>query len=459
MRAFLSQPNKTYLFAILILIGAVSIRAGLFYTKWSNLRHGSALIYGSVAMGIWGGEGITYNELEMSKISKEKNNYSGNYLAWHSDKNRQKSTIFLPGPAILLSLLWKIIPVYNFAPYIGLQIILDSILILSFYLVFKNNNRDIVLFATILMIFNLPVIRRSLMMGYDFWPQFAVLVTFIGIYYGLVKNKSYLFFITGLLVGLTVWFRSITSFLPFFVVLFIVVYQKFSEKKKLSCAIKKGLFFILPVIFLIVPLSIFRFHQTGNMRPTRSTFWHSFFAGIGQFSNPYGLRSNANDQDVWEFGRTLNNELKNHRLIEMYKSPNSIYEETLEKEGIIFIKKYPHLFIRNTFYRIGIMISPFLYRGGDFIPDSLFNLLIPVGVVAFILWFLGMYYLFKNQQLIFWLSVTIYFYFFSAFGWFYIVGRVILPFLFLNIILYLFGLKYLYLKFNRKFCRSKWAYS
>lgn len=457
MRAFLSQPNKSYLFAILMLIGTVSIRAGLFYTKWSNLRHGSALDYASAALGCYNGEGLSVNISEMEQISLLKNNFTGDYLKFYNPNVREKFTEFLPGPAILLSLLWKIIPVYNFSPYIVLQIILDSILILLFYLVFKNNDRDIVLFATILMIFNLPVIKRSLMMGYDFWPQFAVLVTFIGIYYGLVKNKSYLFFITGLLVGLTVWFRSITSFSPFFVVLFIVFYQRFSEKKKLSCAVKNGLFFILPVIFLIVTLSIFRFHQTGNMRPTRSTFWHSFFTGVGQFSNPYGLRSN--DQDVWKFGRTLNNELKNHRLEEMYKSPNSIYEKTLEKEAIIFIKKYPHLFIRNTFYRIGIMISPFLYRGGDFIPDSLYNLLIPVGVVAFILWFLGMYCLFKNQQLIFWLSVTIYFYFFSAFGWFYIVGRVILPFLFLNIILYLFGLKYLYLKFNRKFCRSKWAYS
>jgi len=451
--------QKRVIFTFLILFLGLIVRFGLFCTKWPGLKHGSALVYASAALGCYNGEGLSVNISEMEQINLLKNNFTGDYLKFYNPNAREKFIEFLPGPAILLSLLWKIIPIYNFSPYIVLQIFLDSILILLFYLVFKNNDRDIVLFATILMIFNLPVIRRSLMMGYDFWPQFAVLVTFIGIYYGLVKNKSYLFFITGLLVGLTVWFRSITSFLPFFVVLFIVVYQKFSEKKKLSCAIKKGLFFILPVIFLILPLSIFRFHQTGNMRPTRSTFWHSFFAGVVQFSNPYGLRSNANDQDVWEFGRTLNNELKNHRLGEMQKSPNSIYEETLEKEGIIFIKKYPHLFIRNTFYRIGIMISPFLYRGGDFIPDSLFNLLIPVGVVAFILWFLGMYCLFKNQQLIFWLSVTIYFYFFSAFGWFYIVGRVILPLLFLNIILYLFGLKYLYLKFNRKFCRSKWAYS
>jgi len=423
----------------LILFISLIIRFALFFTKWDDLRHGTALRYASTAIGFYNGKGLSTNSTEIEKISFFKNNFSGNYLEFYDQANRQKFTEFLPGPAILLGLLWKIIPFYNFAPYIWFKIILESILILLFYVVFKNSGKYAVLLATILMIFNLPVIKRTLMMGYDFWPQFAMLITFIGVYCAIFKNKSYLLFITGLVAGITVWFRSITSFLPFIIVLFIVIYQKFSEKRGSFTVLKNALSYILPVILLIVSLSIFRYNQTGNMRPTRSTFWHSFFCGVGQFSNPYNIESK--DSDVWELGQKLSPDLKNSSLSKQYNLPNSPYEITLKKEAFNFIIKHPHLFIRNTFYRIGIMISPFLYRGGDFIPSSLSNLLLPIGIIAFFLWFFGMYYLFKNQKLIFWLSATIYFYFFAAFGWFYVVGRVILPFLFINIFVYLFGIK------------------
>ncbi len=431
---------------LVIVISSLTVRFAFFYTEWGNLRHGSALDYASTAIGFYNNQGLSTSSTEIERIGKFKNNFSGNYLKFYNANNRHKFIEFLPGPAILLGLLWKIVPVYNFVSYIWFQIFLESFLILLFYIVFKNSGKYVVLITTILMIFNLPVIKRTLMMGYDFWPQFAILVTFVGLYYALVKNKSYLFFITGLLVGITVWFRSITSFLPIFIVLFIVIYQKFSEKSRSFSVLKNALFYILSVILLIVSLSIFRYNQTGNMRPTRSTFWHSFFAGVGQFSNPYNIKSK--DNEVWELGKKLNSDLEKSSLGIQCNLPNSPYEMTLKKEAFNFIKKYPHLFIRNTFYRIGIMISPFLYRSGDFIPSSLFNILLPIGIVAFIFWFLGMYYLFKNQKLIFWLSGTIYFYFFTAFGWFYVVGRVILPFLFINILVYLFGIKLMITKFK-----------
>jgi len=439
------MKQKKILFLIL-LVGLV-VRFGLFYTKWDNLKHDSGAKYASTAIGFYNGQGLSVNSNEIEKIKFLKNNFSGNYLEFYNALDRHKFMEYLPGPAILLSILWKIIPIYNFSPYIYIKIILESILILVFYLVFKNNKKYICLFTTIFMIFNLPAINRTLMAGYDFWPQFAVLVSFIGVYYGLVnKNKSYIFLITGLLTGITVWFRATTVFLPFFIVLFIIIYQKFRQKKSMQIILKNSLFYILPILLLIVSLSIFRYNQTGNIRPTRSTFWHSFFCGVGRFSNPYGIISK--DESVWALGQKLNPDLKKNSIQDMFSSPNSMYEETLKKQAVIFMKKYPHIFIRNTVYRVGIMISPFLYRGGDFIPSSLFNLLLPIGIIAFIFWFLGMYYLFRNQNLIFCLSATIYFYFFAAFGWFYVVGRVILPFLFINIFVYLFGIKLIITKFK-----------
>ncbi|MFH1766567.1 MAG: hypothetical protein ABH826_00520, partial [Patescibacteria group bacterium] len=173
----------------------------------------------------------------------------------------------------------------------------------------------------------------------------------------------------------------------------------------------------------------------------------SFWAGVGQFSNPYDLPSN--DIAIWNFGQKLNSELKNYNLWEMYDTPDSPYEQTLKAEAFRFIKEYPHLFVRNIIYRIAIMISPVMYKGGDIIPKSLEPYSFYFGFVLLIIWFLGMYALFKHSRPVFWLSVTIYSYFFSTIGCFYVVGRAMLPFLFINILVYLFGLQFCILKTKR----------
>ena len=442
---------KSILFkSIMIFIVVLIIRVFLFYNVWPNLRHSSAIYYGSTAIGFYNGKGLSTNSGEIGKIRSLKNNFSSNYLKFYNANNRDKFIEFLPGPAILLGLLWKIIPVYNFAPYIWLKIILESILILLFYLVFKNKDKYIVLLTTIFMIFNLPAISKTLEAGYDFWPQFVVLVSFIGVYYGLVnKNKSYVFLITGLLTGITVWFRATTVFLPFFIVLFIIIYQKFRQKKSMQIILNNSLFYILPILLLIVSLSIFRYNQTGNIRPTRSTFWHSFFCGVGRFSNPYNLKSN--DLYVFEFAKKINSDLESHDLREMCKSPNSMYEKTLKKQAIIFIKKYPQIFIRNTVYRIGIMISPLLKVGNTTLISSfLKKVIFPLGFLLLLLWIFGLIHIYINDKLLFYLCITIYLYFFVAFSWFYAPGRAILPFLFINIFVYLFGIKYLIVKLKNR---------
>jgi hypothetical protein len=167
------------------------------------------------------GRGTDHPSVGKKSIEQLDDNFSGDYLELFSPNNRVVFTEFLPGPAVLMAALWKIVPIHNFAPYIILQIILDAILISLLYAVLRNAGKSIFLAAATIMVFNLPVIKRTLMMGYDFWPQFAVLVTFIGIYYAVSKNSPRVFLLAGLLCGITAWFRSIISLLPFVLVVFI----------------------------------------------------------------------------------------------------------------------------------------------------------------------------------------------------------------------------------------------
>jgi hypothetical protein len=288
---------------------------------------------------------------------------------------------------------------------------------------------------------NPVAIKYTLTMGYDFWPHFCVLVNFIGIAIALKKQKpSFILFLTGILTGITIWSRSITSILPFYIPIFLLLYWRLKDKVKYKKIGINIALYLLAVIIAMASLSVYRYEQTGSYRPTRSTFWHSFWAGVGQFSNPYDLPSN--DIAIWKFGQKLNSELKNYSLGEMYVNPNSPYEQTLKAEAFHFIKGHPHLFVRNIIYRIAIMISPVMYQGGGMIPKSLAPYVLPIGIALLIIWSLGMCNLFKQCRPVFWLSVTIYSYFFSTIGCFYVVGRAILPFLFINIFVYLFGLQF-----------------
>ena len=434
--------NKNYdicIFFILLTLSVV-IRAGLFYTHWGDFRHGSSLSYGSTAIGSFFGHGLTYNDLEKAKIKTERNNYSGNYLEFYVAEDREPLTEFLPGPSILLSWLWKVLPVYNFSPYIWLQILLESFLISSFYFTIRRDNKIIFLITTMLMMVNPITIKYTLTMGYDFWPLFCVLVNFIGVSLALnAKRNRTIILLTGMLTAITIWFRSITNFFPFYIAILLFFYWRCKNKqsyRKISINIA---LYLIPIIISMVSLSVCRHELTGNYRPTRSTFWHSFWAGVGQFSNPYDLVSV--DNAIWEFGKKLNKQLENYSLSEMSYVPDSLYENTLKDEAFRFCKEYPYLLIRNTLYRITIMIAPVMYKHGTFIPERFSSYLFPLGFLLIVLWFFGMYDLFRHNYRIFLLSLTVYAYFFSTLGIFYIVGRAILPFLFINIFVYLYGLK------------------
>lgn len=430
------------LILLFIFLSSIIVRFGVFYIKLDNLRHGSALDYGSAAIGVYYGNGLTKSDSEISKIGKINNNFTGNYLNFYNSVDRERLIEFLPGPAILLNLLWRIIPVFNFAPYVFFQIFLDSLLIGLFYLLLKTYNKRIALIVSILMILNLATIKITLTMGYDFWPQFCVLVNFIGITMVLKnKNNVIILLLTGILTAATILFRSITTFLPFFIAVFLSIYFKFVYRLRLKPLVSRLTCYLFPIVLAMLLLGIYRHNLTGNFRPTRSTFWHSFFAGVSQFSNPYGL--NYGDRYIWEFGKKINRNLENYTLGSMNEFPNSLYETTLKNEAYNFVRKYPNLFLRNFFYRIAIMISPLWYTHGEFIPQFLSPYLFPFGFIVFFLWLFGMYYVLQNHKLLFWLSLTIYLYFFMTFGWFYVVGRVILPFLFINFFIYLFGLKFI----------------
>ena len=284
-------------------------------------------------------------------------------------------------------------------------------------------------------------------MGYDYWPNFCILINFVGFGYYLKKKNNQILLSTGLLTSITIWFRSITTFFPFVMALAVIYYYKKENSLNIKNLRTITIYYLIPVIISISILSIYRLNQTGNARPTRSTFWHTFMSGVGQFSNPYGLI--ANDNAIREYFYTTHPNLKEYSYLELHDSPNSVYEKTLKQEASNLIYNHPHLIIRNTFYRMAIMASPLLYNDWGAMPKGFKNISFPLGIVFLFLWFNGIIYIYKNDRILFILSLVVYIYFFALFSWFYIVARLIYTFLFISLLIYLYGLKKLLIDVKR----------
>ncbi len=435
---FLQRTGRV---AVVVFLLAVVVRLLLFATVFGDLRHGSARMYGSAAIGFVSGEGLTLHESEIEAILHAPDNRSGDYLGFHRPEDRKPLVEFLPGPAVLLGLLWKVVPVHNFAPYLLLQIFLDSLLIALLFVVISRVGNALALLTTLVMTVNIATIKRTLMMGYDFWPQFSVLVAFIGVLWLLSKDKGAGWYV--LVGGLSVaayWSRNLTLLLPLFLLPCLVFLPR-SRGVTWRTILRRSVMFGAPVLVCLVLVSAYRYETTGSARPTRSTFWHSFFAGVGQFSNPYGV--DHTDPGVWDFGVRLNSELSQSNWVEQGLRPDSPYERTLRDQARRFLTEHPGLFVRNWVYRIGIMISPLLYTHGDLVPARLSVILRPLGFLMLPLWLVGMLALYRRDRTVFWLSGAIYAHFFLVFGGFYVVGRVILPFMFVSILVYFAGISFL----------------
>jgi hypothetical protein len=443
------QTNSFRAFFIIFIISVV-IRGALFYSHFSNTKANISKYFGSTAIGFYYEFELSYNEEEFSKLKTLPNNYSGNYLEFYNSSDRLLSSQFLPGPSILLAALWHILPIYNYAPYIWLQIILDSLLIALFYIFFRKFSPKIILLTTAFMLVNLPIIKRVLMMGYDFWPQFIVLLSVILLYSILnKKDNSKELILLGIASALVIWFRSITTFLPFIIALFLFIFYKFGQRQNYKFIYGKIALYFIPFFISFIILVLFRIEMSGSAAPTRTLFWTPFFTGIVQFSDPYDLE--PEDRAIYEWAKNKYPELTNFNLQEAHSDINSPLEDIMKTESIKFISNHPFIFVRNIFYRVGVMFSPFLYGKNSFIPERISNILFPIGFPLLLFWFLGMAYLLKNNKILFWITVVIYSYFIILFSWFYLVPRILFTFLFLSILLYLFGLKYLLTSLNPKF--------
>ena len=197
---------------------------------YDGLQHGWAAPYGSAALALNDGMGATVNAAEINSIVQLKSNLRGDLRDLYEGAPRKPLTEFLPGPAFLLAGLWQAVPIYNFVPLLIAQAVIDSLLIAAFAFLLAHKNRVLAVLTALVMGVNLPVIKRTLMMGYDFWPQFSVLVLFVGVLaLARWKYRPWMFLAIGLLVSVPIWCRDLTTPLPFLVGLVLIYVLRAKE--------------------------------------------------------------------------------------------------------------------------------------------------------------------------------------------------------------------------------------
>ncbi len=181
-----------------------------------SLRHGTAGFYGSAAVGLREGKGLTFRPDEVQRILHMPNNFTGDDLTLRAEGPREPLTEFLPGPPVLLGTLWWLTGNHTFAPYILLQILLDSLAIGMLYLVLVRYSPWLAILVSVATVLNLVTMKRTLMVGYDFWPQLAVLALFLGVVQFLEgRNGLWALWVAGSVSAVVAWCRDITSLLPF----------------------------------------------------------------------------------------------------------------------------------------------------------------------------------------------------------------------------------------------------
>lgn len=188
-----------------------------------------------------------------------------------------------------------------------LQLFIDSLMVILIILIGKKiGNKLIGYISGISYAIFLPQIYLAANPSYDTWLSFGfIILSYLFLLYFDVKLKKWPIFILGLLILFVLVvineIRSVILLYPFvFIIWIILVYLLFLKNKGYF---KIFIFRVIGLIIICFSLVIFfssiNFLIRGDFVPVRSSYGHEFWVGVGQFSNPYGIK--PEDGDIARF--------------------------------------------------------------------------------------------------------------------------------------------------------------
>jgi hypothetical protein len=433
------RPSRRWIWiCVLLAVAALVLRLALLAGPWSQLRHGSAADLASVALGLVQGEGISTQPDEVAALAAESRNLHGDYKVFHRAESRRPYTFFLPGTGLVLAGLWTLTGVHNYAPYLVMMSLLDVLAIAL--LLHAGGRRHPLPFLSValLLAFDPIRIKHTLTAGYDAWPHFMTLMVLV-----LLVEARFAGRVRGFTLGLAlvmlplgVWSRDLAAFLPPVVLGALLLLP---STRRLLAANGRLVLALGVATLALGALSWQRARTTDNAIPVRTVFWHSFFAGVGQFDNPYGLRSD--DREVWELARRLNPALLAYRYDQIYTDAWEEYNGTLKAEALRLAREEPMLLLAGVVKRTGLILAPSFHDDGRSVSAATVRRMQVLSWIWLVLVAWGIAALARRDRLLLWLLLAVVGHFVLMFSWFYVVGRVLICVLPVDALLVLFGLR------------------
>ncbi|MCS7184626.1 MAG: glycosyltransferase family 39 protein, partial [bacterium] len=242
----------------------------------------------------------------------------------------------MPGHGILLAILWYITGIRSFLPIQLLQMILDSFMTLFIFKISKQLfTQKIAVVASYLYALYIPEAWLSVLPIRDVWGTFGtILSTFYILRYMFNKKIRYVL-ISGIITGITVYFRPTIIFLP--IILNIAILIRYGLKKYIiSTTIA-----ISCVFFILTPWILRNYYHFKRIIITRTPFYQTIWQGFGEFKNQFGAVNN----DAYTIEQMKKEGFKGR--------PGTIeYDEFIKPKVIKVIKEHPLWYLKIVIIRI-----------------------------------------------------------------------------------------------------------
>lgn len=348
-RTFLRQ---SFLLPSLLVLG-LTVRLGMLAVNYNNLDLDSSFVVGGeIAHNILRGRGIAVDTAHMAITvqmwRREQRLIDFQDLPAPSSAQVQPEFLNEPGYGLLLAGLWKLTGSERWITVRLLQILIDVGMIAAvFFIGTALGGRRAGAVAALLYAVFIPHIELVVRPHRDVWVSFAYILSVVLLMrWNRDERGGWKWIVMlGVMFGLVAWMRStVVAYVVFCAILMIVLKRRW--KTAAQAALLGGVF-----LLLMTPLVVRNYEAFGRVMLTRGAVWHSFWAGVGQFSNPYGL---ADDDAV---------------VIRYFEAKDTSvqygtegYERFLRQEAMKLFREHPWWYAGMVVRRAAVILAPKIGR-------------------------------------------------------------------------------------------------
>ena len=342
-----------------ILALALLVRLGFLYKNWNNLDFAASyLMHAEVARNILDGHWFQLDQQYLQDYLRECTAQSK--LIDPQDFPPPVQTHLVPlyndegGYGLLLAAIWKVTGSHRWWYVRVLQILLDVLMCWLVYRIGRQTfNERTGLIAALVYACFIPGIELAVRPHRDIWVTFLFIITVFQLTsVSTGPNKWWRILGIGIATGIVAWMRSTVLL---FVILMIPLMFVTKPRRE---ALRFSLLLLAGFLLTFFPLIVRNYVVFNKFMATRGVFWHSFWAGVGQMPNPYGVRDD--DETIIRFARSLDSTAQ-------YET--DYYEQVLKREAVTYIGQHPLEYAGSVLKRGVVFVFPKIGREVFFQPQ------------------------------------------------------------------------------------------